>query len=88
MMRAGSDLAPLPTVSGADGRHERVGTPVVAGVDAPPVLELAEHVLDLVTLAVERPVILNLARNSAVHGGEVSASAQRALLFGILRIRK
>jgi hypothetical protein len=30
---------------------------VVAGVDAPPVLQLAEHVLDLVALSVEQPVM-------------------------------
>ena len=30
-----------------------MGASVVAGVDAPPVLELAEHVLDLVALAIE-----------------------------------
>ena len=37
----------------ADGGHEGVGASVVAGVDAPPVLEPAEHVLDLVPLAIE-----------------------------------
>lgn len=46
------------TVAGdADGRHECVGASVVAGVDAPPVLEPAEQVFDLLTLAVERPVM-------------------------------
>ena len=30
---------------------------VVAGVNAPPIFQLAEHVLDLVALAVERPVM-------------------------------
>ncbi len=34
-----------------------MGAAVVAGVDAPPVLEFAEHVLDLVALAVEHPVM-------------------------------
>ena len=34
-----------------------MGAAVVAGVDAPPVLELAEHVLDLVALSVEHPVM-------------------------------
>jgi hypothetical protein len=41
----------------ADGGHEGVGAAVIAGVDAAPVLELAEHVLDLVTLAVECCVV-------------------------------
>ena len=31
-----------------------MGASVVAGVDAPPVFELAEHVLDFVTTFVER----------------------------------
>ena len=35
----------------------RCGTSIVAGVDATPVLELAEHVFDPVTLAIERPVV-------------------------------
>jgi hypothetical protein len=34
-----------------------VGASVVAGSDAPPVLEFAEHVLDPVPLSVERPVV-------------------------------
>ena len=34
-----------------------MGAAVVAGVDAPPVLQFAEHVLDLVAFAVERPVM-------------------------------
>lgn len=33
-----------------------MGASVVAGVDAAPVLELAEHILDFVALAVERSV--------------------------------
>lgn len=37
----------------ADGREERVGASVVAGGDAPPVLELGEQVLDLVALMIE-----------------------------------
>ena len=32
---------------------------VVAGVDAPPILEPAEHVLDLMALAVERAVMFD-----------------------------
>jgi hypothetical protein len=42
-----------------EGLRQEVGVyaSVVAGVDAPPVLELAEHVLDLVALAVERSVV-------------------------------
>jgi hypothetical protein len=39
--------------SDADGGHECVGASIATGVDAAPVLELSEHVLDLVTLAVE-----------------------------------
>ena len=41
----------------ADGGEEGVGASVVAGGDAPPVLELGEHVLDLVALMVESPVV-------------------------------
>jgi hypothetical protein len=37
-----------------DGRHEGGCTSVVAGMDASPVLELAEHVLDFVAVAIER----------------------------------
>ena len=37
----------------ADGGHECVGASVVAGVDAAPVLEFPEHVLDPVSLAIE-----------------------------------
>ena len=45
--------------SDADGGHEGVGAAVIAGVNAPPVLELPEHVLDLVTLAIEGRIVLN-----------------------------
>jgi len=38
-----------------------VGASVVAGVDTPPVLEPAEHVLDLVALAVEGLVVVDLS---------------------------
>lgn len=41
----------------ADGGHEGVGASVVACVDAAPIVEFAEHVLDLVTLAVEHGVV-------------------------------
>ena len=34
-----------------------MGAAVVAGVDAPPVFEFAEHVLDLVALAMELPIM-------------------------------
>ena len=34
-----------------------MGAAVVAGVDASPVFEPTEHVLDLVPLAVEKPVV-------------------------------
>ncbi len=34
-----------------------MGAAVVAGVDAPPIFQLAEHVLDLVALSVERLVM-------------------------------
>ena len=34
-----------------------MGASIVAGVDAAPVLEFAEHVLDLVALSVERLVM-------------------------------
>ena len=38
----------------ADGREEGMGASVVAGSDAPPVLEPSGHVLDLVALPIER----------------------------------
>ena len=44
----------------ADGGQEGVGAPVVAGVDTSPVLVPAEHVLDLMALAVEHPVVSDL----------------------------
>ncbi len=37
-----------------------MGAAVVAGVDAPPILHLAEHVFDLLALAIERLVMLDL----------------------------
>nr|WP_286203150.1 hypothetical protein [Rhizobium lusitanum] len=43
----------------ADGGHEGLGASVVTGFDAPPVLAPAEHVLDLVALAVEDLVVLD-----------------------------
>lgn len=33
-----------------------MGTPIVTGVDAPPVFEFSEHVLDLVAAFVERTI--------------------------------
>jgi hypothetical protein len=47
----------------ADGGHEGVGAAVVAGVDTAPVLEPAEHVLDLMPASIEGGVVrdLNLA---------------------------
>jgi hypothetical protein len=41
----------------ADGGHEYVGASVVTGVDAAPVPEFAEHVLDPVALAIEHSVV-------------------------------
>ena len=41
----------------AEGGHEGVGASVVSSVDAPPVLEPAEHILDLVALTVEGAVV-------------------------------
>jgi len=41
----------------ADGGHGGVRALVVTGVDAAPVLEFAEHVFDLVALAVEGDVV-------------------------------
>ena len=41
----------------ADGREEGVGAAIVAHGEAPPVLELGEHVLDFVALLIERLVI-------------------------------
>ena len=34
-----------------------MGAAVVAGMDAPPILQPAEHILDLVALSVERAVM-------------------------------
>jgi hypothetical protein len=39
------------------GGHEGVCASVIAGVETPPVLEPAEHVLDFVALVVERLVV-------------------------------
>lgn len=36
-----------------------MGASVVAGVDAPPVLEPAEHILDLVPLTIEHPIMFD-----------------------------
>lgn len=44
----------------ADGGDEGVGTSIVAGVYAPPVLEPSEHVFDLVPLAVEGLIVQDL----------------------------
>ena len=41
----------------ADCGHEGVGAAVIAGMDAPPVLEPAEHVLDPVPLAIEDGIV-------------------------------
>ncbi len=41
----------------ADSRHEGVGAAVIAGMDAALVLELAEHILDLVTLPIKDRVV-------------------------------
>lgn len=40
----------------ADGRHQGVRAAIVTGVNTPPVLESAEHGLDLVALALERGI--------------------------------
>ena len=37
-----------------------MGASVVAGVDASPVLEPAEHVLDPVAMAIEGPIVIDL----------------------------
>ena len=61
----------------ADGGEEGVGAPVVAGVDASPVLEAAEHDLDLVALAVEDGIVrdrdLAVAFGRDAGGGAASA---------------
>lgn len=62
----GSNAAPFRTGSinpeddgcgDADGGHEGVGAAVVMGFDMAPVLEPAEHDLDLGALEVERGVV-------------------------------
>jgi len=40
-----------------DGREEGVGATVIASGDAPPILELGEHILDFVALLIEYLVI-------------------------------
>ena len=47
----------------ADGGHEGVRAAIIAGVDAPPVLDFGEQVLDQVALFIDRfvVVILHLA---------------------------
>src|SRR3546814_13135300 len=40
-----------------DGRHEDARAPILAGVDTSPVLKPSEHILDLVTAAVEQDVM-------------------------------
>ncbi len=37
----------------SDGRQEGVSAAIIAGMDAPPVLEFSEHILDFVALAAE-----------------------------------
>ena len=51
----------------ADGREEGVSASIVTGGDAPPILELGEHVLDPVALLVERLVIRQ--RDFSAFGG-------------------
>ena len=41
----------------ADGRHEGVGTSVIAGVDAPPVFQASEHDFDFMALSIEKGVM-------------------------------
>src|ERR1700747_3194092 len=50
-------LSPEPMRSSTGNSVESVEQPCVAGSDAAPVLEAAEHVLDMMTLAIERLVI-------------------------------
>jgi hypothetical protein len=40
-----------------DGGHEGVGASIVAGMDASPIPDAAEHVLDPVTTAVESSIM-------------------------------
>ena len=69
------------TVGGADGGNEGVGAAVVTGVDASPVLELSERVLDPVALAVEYCVVsdrdLAVALWRDAGGDALSARAAR-----------
>jgi len=44
----------------ADGGHEGVGASIVAGVDAPPVFQSPEHILDFVAFAVEGLIVFDL----------------------------
>ena len=58
------------------GGHEGVGAAIVAGVDATPVLEPAEHVLDAVPLTVEGLVVSDL--DFAVDLGGMQAAIPRS----------
>ena len=40
-----------------DDRHEGVSAPIIAGMDTPPIFELAGHDLDFVVLSVECGVV-------------------------------
>ena len=44
----------------ADCGHEGVGAAIIACVDAAPVLEFAEHVLDLMALTIEHFVMRDM----------------------------
>src|SRR3569623_1597895 len=50
---------PAAFCSDADSRHECMCASIVAGVDAPPVLEPAERIFDLVPLAIENAVMFD-----------------------------
>ena len=64
-------------------------TTIVAGVDAPPVFELTKHVLNPVTLAVERPIVrdrdfaIDLGRAPERGVGAVDKSPAYARLLAV-----
>ena len=61
--------------SECDGGHEGVCASVVAGVDAPPVLEAAEHVLNLVATPVESGIMWDRCLTTFAGGDAGSGAA-------------
>ena len=73
--------------SESDGGEAGVGASVIAGVDASPVLEAGEHILDAMALPVERSVVgymdpaIDLGRDA---GGDASFGESIAEPVGVI----